>query len=96
MTEVTNKEIIIKHLLAIGKYMPIELFNSVWDWANAFPESEPKPGSEAKYLLAYRTKYNEEIQKGLPIFKTKSEAESKVADLVKDIDVIIECWAERI
>ena len=51
---------------------------------------------EGKYLLAYRTKHNKEIQKGLPIFKTKSEAESKVADLVKDIDVIIECWVEVI
>lgn len=50
--------------------------------------------NRGKYLLAYRVKDNKEIQHGLPVYVDKRTAEQKAEELVKDIDVIIECWVE--
>lgn len=51
--------------------------------------------NEGKYLLAYRVKDNEEIQRGLPVYVDRRTAEEKAEELVKDIDVIIKCWVEE-
>ena len=51
--------------------------------------------NSGKYLLAYEVKDNEEIRRGLPIYKDKRIAEQKANDLVKDIDVVISCWVEE-
>ena len=50
--------------------------------------------NEGQYLLAYRTKYNDEIQRGLPVYVDKHRAEKEAEELVKDIDVVIKCWVE--
>ena len=51
--------------------------------------------NEGKYLLAYRVKDNEFIQRGLPVYVDKRTAEEKAEELVKDINVIIKCWVEE-
>ena len=51
--------------------------------------------NSGKYLLAYEVKDNEEIRRGLPVFKDKRIAEQKANDLVKDIDIVISCWVEE-
>ena len=48
-----------------------------------------------KYLLAYRVKDNEKIQRGLPVFMDKKKAKENAKDLVKRVDVIIKCWVEE-
>jgi len=52
-------------------------------------------GNSGKYLLAYSTEHNKEIQRGLPVFVEREEAELAAEDMVKDIDVLIECWVEE-
>jgi len=47
-----------------------------------------------KYLLAYRTDHDDEVRKGLAVFEGKQEAEDKAAELVENLDVIVECWVE--
>lgn len=47
-----------------------------------------------KYLLAYRVKDNEQIQRGLPVYNDKKKAKRAAKRLAKDIDVIIKCWVE--
>ena len=48
-----------------------------------------------KYLLAYRVKDNEKIQRGLPVYMEKKKAKQAAKDIVKRIDVIIKCWVEE-
>ena len=51
--------------------------------------------NRGKYLLAYRVKDNEKIQRGLPVYVDKRTAKQKAKELAKDIDVIIKCWVEE-